>query len=106
MIEILFGKSEAGAMKAAKNKVVTGTVNGPVSVWMAGKKTPPKKPFAGWIEGTANEVVCLNFMMDIGDIAEPVESPYRRELIYSMYAQDQWAQEEEAKRELRDACDQ
>ncbi|MEY8523735.1 DUF1835 domain-containing protein [bacterium 1XD8-76] len=106
MIEVLFGESEAGAMKAAKNKVVIGTINGPVSVWMAGKKTPPKKPFAGWIEGTAKAVVCLNFMMDIGDIAEPVESPYRRELIYSMYAQDQWAQEEEAERELRDVCDQ
>lgn len=43
MIEILFGESEAGSMKAAKNKIVVGKVNGPVSVWMAGKKTPPQK---------------------------------------------------------------
>lgn len=105
MIEVLFGESEAGAMKAAKNKVVIGRVNGPTSVWMAGKKTPPEKPFCGWIEGTAAEVVCLNFMMDIGEIAEPVDSLYRRNLIYSMYAQDQWAQNEETKRELEDACD-
>lgn len=55
MIEVLFGESEAGSMKAAKNKVVIGSVNGPTSVWMAGKKMPPKKPFAGWIEGTAAE---------------------------------------------------
>lgn len=38
MIEILFGESEAGSMKAAKNKIVVGKVNGPVSVWMAGKR--------------------------------------------------------------------
>lgn len=105
MIEVLFGESEAGAMKAAKNKIVIGTVNGPTSVWMAGKKTPPEKSFGGWIEGSSAEVVCLGFMMDIGDIREPVESPYRRELIYSMYAQNQWEQDEETKRELKSACD-
>ncbi|MCI6061533.1 MAG: hypothetical protein MR729_10355 [Dorea sp.] len=38
MIEILFGESEACAMKAAKNKVVIASVNGPASVWTAGKK--------------------------------------------------------------------
>ena len=38
MIEILFGESEAASMKAAKNKVVIGTVNGPVAVWTAGKR--------------------------------------------------------------------
>ena len=82
MIEILFGESEAGSMKAAKNKIVIGKVNGPASVWMAGKKTPPSKPFTGWIEGASEEVICLGFMMDIGNIKEPMESPYRRELIY------------------------
>lgn len=105
MIEVLFSESEAGAMKAAKNKVVIGTVNGPTSVWMAGKKTPSKKPFGGWIEGTAEEVVCLCFMMDIGDIKEPMDSQYRRKLIYSMYAQDQWVQDEETKKALKDAGD-
>lgn len=105
MIEVLFGESEAAAMKAAKNKIVIGTVNGPTSVWMAGKKAPPKKPFGNWIEGTPAEVVCLGFMMDIGDIREPAESPYRRELIYSMYTQNQWEQDEETKRELKSACD-
>lgn len=105
MIEVLFGESEAGAMKAAKNKIVIGTVKGPTSVWMAGKKTPPAKPFSGWIEGTAQEVICLGFMMDVGDIREPMESPYRKELICSMYAQNQWAQEEETKKEIKEAVD-
>lgn len=103
MIEIMFGESEAASMKAAKSTIVTGKVNGPVSVWMAGKKTPPPKPFTGWIEGTPEEVICLGFMMDIGNIKEPMESPYRRELIYSMYAQNQWEQEEEIKEELKNA---
>lgn len=55
MIEVLFGESEAGSMKAAKSKIVIGAVNGPVSVWMAGKKAPPEKSFCGWIEGTSEE---------------------------------------------------
>ena len=29
MIEVLFGESEAGAMKVAKNKIVIGKVDGP-----------------------------------------------------------------------------
>jgi len=105
MIEVLFGESEAGAMKVAKNKIVIGKVDGPTSVFMAGKKKPPEKPFCGWIEGTAEEVICLGFMLDIGDIRESVESSCRRELIYAMYAQDQWAQDEETKRELRNVGD-
>ena len=51
--------------------------DGPTSVWAAGKKRPPEKLSAGWIEGSAQEVVCLGFMLDIGDIKEPVDSLYR-----------------------------
>lgn len=105
MIEVLFGESEAASMKAAKNKIIVGTVKGPTSVWMAGKKAPPQKPFSGWIEGTSEEVICLGFIMDIGNIREPMDSPYRRELICSMYAQDQWAQDEEIGAELKSAGD-
>lgn len=100
MIEVLFGESEAGAMKVAKNKIVVGKVNGPVSVWMAGKKAPPVKPFTGWIEGTSAEVLCLGFMMDIGNIKEAMESAYRRKLIYSMLAQDQWGEDEDCREGL------
>lgn len=103
MIEVLFGESEAGSMKAAKSKIVIGAVNGPVSIWMAGKKAPPEKPFCGWIEGTSEEVVCLGFIMDIGDIREPMVSPYRSKLLYSMYAQNQWEEDEEAEKSLREA---
>ena len=105
MIEVLFGESEAGSMKAAKNKIVIGRVDGPTSVWMAGKKRPPESPFAGWVEGTSEEVVCLGFMLDIGDIKEPVDSLYRKNLIYSMYAQDQWEQDEAMEEELKQTAD-
>lgn len=103
MIEILFYESEAASMKAAKNKIVIGAVNGPTSVFAAGKKIPPQKPFTGWIEGTSEEVICLGFMLDIGNIKEPVDSVYRKELIYSMYAQNQWEQDIEWDNEINKA---
>ena len=73
MIEVLFGESEAGSMKVAKNKAVI-------------RKT--------------DEVVCLGFLLDIGDIREELDGDYRRELIYSLYAQGQWGADEEIDEEL------
>ena len=58
MIEVLFGESEAGAMKVAKNTIITGKVDAPTSVWIAGKKKPPERETCGWIEGTA-EVITI-----------------------------------------------
>lgn len=78
MIEVLFGESEAGSMKAAKNKAVIGKTD---------------------------EVVCLGFLLDIGDIREELDSDYRRELIYSLYAQGQWGEDEEINEELRNVND-
>lgn len=101
MIEVLFGESEAAAMKAAKSTVIVGHVNGPTSAWMAGKKTPPERTFTGWGEGMAEEVVCLGFMLDIGNIKEPVDSQYRKNLIYSMYAQNQYVKSSEIDEELK-----
>ena len=101
MIEVLFGESEAASMKTAKSKIVIGSVSGPTSVFMAGKKKPPQKPFTGWIEGTAQDVICLGLMLDIGDIKEPVDGGYRKNLIYSMYAQDQWEQDNKWNNEMK-----
>lgn len=101
MIEVLFGESEAASMKAAKSTVIGGITNGPTAVWIAGKKSPPETGFTGWVPGMAEEVICLGFMLDIGDIREPVDSPYRKELIYSMYAQDQWGDGSEMDAELK-----
>ena len=74
MIEILFGESEAASMKAAKSTIIKEKIDGPTSVWIAGKKKPPKREDSGWLEGTAEEVICLGFLLDIGDIREAVDS--------------------------------
>ena len=73
MVEVLFGESEAGSMKIAKS-----TQN-------------PED---------SDKVICLGFMMDIGDIKESVNSRYRKDLICSMYVQDQWG----ADKELNEEC--
>lgn len=101
MIEVLFGESEAASMKAAKSMKIVGYVNGPMSVLVTGKETPPERTFAGWVEGTSEDVVCLGFMLDIGNIKEPIDSPYRKNLIYSMYAQNQYVKNLKIDQELK-----
>lgn len=101
MIEVLFGESEAASMKAAKSMKIVGYVNGPTSVLVTGKETPPERTFAGWVEGTSEDVVCLGFILDIGNIKEPIDSPYRKNLIYSMYAQNQYVKNPEIDQELK-----
>lgn len=101
MIEVLFGESEAASMKVAKNTVIAGHVDGPTSVWIARKKTPPERDFTGWVEGTREEVICLGFMLDIGNIKESVDSQYRKNLLYSMYTQNQYGRNMEIDEELR-----
>ncbi len=105
MIEVLFGESEAASMKAAKNTVITGKIDGPTAVWIAGKKKPSKKENCGWIQGTAEEVICLGFLLDIGNIREEAGSEYRKHLIYSLYAQEQWGKNEKIDLELMQLCD-
>lgn len=73
MIEVMFGESEAGSMKYAKKRE----------------------------GGRADEVICLGFLLDIGDIRQSADSLYRKNLIYSMYAQEQWGRDEEMDKELR-----
>lgn len=105
MIEVLFGESEAASMKAAKSTIIKAKTDGPTSVWIAGKKKPPKREHSGWIEGTAEEVICLGFLLDIGDIRETIDSQYRKDLIYSLYAQEQWGKDPELDAELRNLAE-
>ena len=106
MIEILFGESEAAAMKAAKSKIVIGhRDNGPVSVI---GKTGREQDFCGkevrWIPGTSKEVICLGLMLDIGDIKEAADSDYRKRLILSLLSQNQWESDRETEAELEKAA--
>ncbi|MEG0345864.1 MAG: DUF3658 domain-containing protein [Erysipelotrichaceae bacterium] len=103
MIEVLFGESEAGSMKVAKSIMVTIVSDGPTAYFGAGKKREPVK--GKWIEGTSDEVICLAFMLDIGDITEDICSEYRKELIYSMLNQGQWEENPEIEQELKETTD-
>ena len=105
MIEVLFAESEAASMKVAKNTIMYGKTDGPTAVWLVGKKKPRQKPFASWIPGTAKEVICLGFLLDIGDIRQEVDSDYRKKLICSLYAQEQWGKVAELEGELQKAVD-
>ena len=72
MVEVLFGESEAGAMKAAKTDVFS-------------------------------KIVCLAFMLDIGNIKEPVDSEYRKDLIFSMLNRHPWGSDPDIDAELKEA---
>ena len=85
LIEILFGDSEAASMKMAKSTMLTE--KGDVSA-------------ATRVEGTPGNVVCLNFMLDIGDIKEKIDSKYRKSLISSMYAKEGGGGDEAVDKEL------
>lgn len=73
MIEIVFGESEAGAMKTALRRE----------------------------RGLGSDVICLPLMLDIGDISQPVLSKYRRDLLYGMLYQEQWGADTETKTEIK-----
>ena len=76
MIEVLFGESEAGAMRMAARKY--------------------KKKLG-------NDVICLAFLLDIGNIQEAVDSTYRKNFIFNFYAQEQWGKDIEMESSLRKA---
>lgn len=71
MIEVLFGDSEAGAMKAALRSGKLGS-----------------------------DAVCLGFALDIGDIRKPVTGEYRAKLLCNLLYQEQWGADIEMKNEL------
>ena len=62
MIEVLFGESEAGAIKIALHRE----------------------------NGLGSDIVYLPLLLDIGDISQPVLSKSRRDLLYKMLYQEQW----------------
>lgn len=86
MVEVLFAESEAASMQA-------------------GKKRPLKREPAGGIEGTPEEVICLGFLLDIGDIRENVDSAYRKTLIHDLYTQEAWGKDPEVDAEFWNLAD-
>lgn len=91
MIEVLFGESEGGCMKAAKNYRKPDLKHG-ATAWVGRKPTEEEldQLFADRLEGkpvggNSSEVVCIPLMLDFGDISLPVDSEYRKSLIHEMY---------------------
>ena len=72
MIEVVFGESEAGAMKAAIQN-----------------------------EKSESDVICLGFALDVGDIQKPVTGEYRAKLLYNLLYQKQWGTDREMKADLK-----
>ncbi|MBS6504055.1 MAG: DUF1835 domain-containing protein [Clostridium sp.] len=75
MVEVLFGESGATFMKIAIEK--------------------------GVISGSPEKVICLALMLDIGDIKEKVDSSYRQNLIFDMYTQNGYDNNEDILKELQ-----
>lgn len=73
MIDVLFGDSAAGGLKCAK----------------------------AHSEEFKNEVACLGFMTDIGDISETMFGEYRAGLICKMLYREQWGADPEMEKELK-----
>lgn len=84
MIEVLFAESEAASMRAEKSTVIYSKIDGPTSVFIAGKKKPPEKEHSAWLEGNAGDVVCFGYRLDIGNIQDDIEGHYRKNLIFSL----------------------
>lgn len=74
MIEILFEESEACSMKCAKGlaKQPQTRADGPTAVIGNPPQFGRKEAWA-MIEGSSDEVVCLSYLMDLGDIRQPFD---------------------------------
>lgn len=94
MIEVLFGESEYASMKLAKSKALIGEGQG--SNFLERGEKNDKKGICGSLLGALEEVICLNFFLDIGDIREKTDSPYRKELIYNLCMQERRGEERQA----------
>ncbi|MDQ7096481.1 DUF3658 domain-containing protein [Desulfosporosinus sp. PR] len=87
MLEVVFNDSAKGAMKAAKNynkENMMGSVMGYI-----GKKPSKKeseKRFEGEaIGGSSQDVVCIGFSLDIGDIVNEIDSKERKSEFIRVY---------------------
>lgn len=81
MTEILFGESEAASMKCAKG---SGGIIGPMAVTGHASHTPPVKKKWSGVPGSPDEVLCLGYMLDIGSLQYPAESPQRKHILLQM----------------------
>jgi hypothetical protein len=106
MIEVMFGESEGGTMKVAKNYSKPDFNSGAIG-WIGRKPTKAEfdKMFDGKaVSGNSSEVVCIPFLLDIGDITVPIESEYRKNLMIELYTITGFG-DENTRKSLEDAWD-
>lgn len=105
MLEVLFGESEACAMKVAKSNAGAGkAVDGPTAVL---GRCPARNVRKEWkpVPGTSDEVFCFSYLLDVGNIQLPFDSDYRRDLLLKMYLQSGWEDSREYIQGLREGID-
>ena len=108
MIEVMFGESEGGAMKVAKNYQKPDFNSGAIG-WIGKGPKPAKEEFDKMFDGkavggNASEVVCIPFLLDIGDITVPIDSDYRKNLMIDLYTITGFG-DENTQKSLEDAWD-
>lgn len=86
MIEVLFEEGEACCMKCAKSNAKPShtRADGPTAVIGSPPQSVGQPEIWTAIDGTPEEVVCLSYMLDIGDIRQPYDSDYRQQLILDL----------------------
>ncbi|GKX28823.1 hypothetical protein SH1V18_13030 [Vallitalea longa] len=82
MLEVVFSSSTKGSMKIAKNYKETSNISGPIIyIGEKPKKVERKKHFEGKaIGGSSEDVVCIGFNLDIGDISGELNGIERRNI--------------------------
>lgn len=87
MLEVVFGDSEKGSMKVAKNYNEKNMIGGAFSY--IGKK-PTKAELRKHVEGQAvggnsKDVVNIGFSLDVGDISGAIDGDERQNVFYKMW---------------------
>lgn len=98
MIEVVFSDSEKGAMKLAQNYNSNNMINSAVSIGFIGDK-PSKfereKLFEGKaMGGNIQDIVCIGFMLDIGDITGEIDGIGRKNVFENIWGRFGFDQEE------------
>lgn len=87
MLEVVFNNSVKNAMKMAKSYKKENMLGGTVGYsGTAPSKAELEKMFEGEaIEGSPQDVVCLDFHLDIGDISGEIDNGKRKALVFDIF---------------------
>ncbi len=89
MLEVVFSDSTKGAMKCAKNYNEESRSKGAVAIGYIGKKPSKhelKVKYEGKpIGGSSQDVVCIGFSLDVGDITGEIDGTERQEAFHNVW---------------------